>query len=107
LKNDSITSYQFHLGLLNSKLIGFWYRNNTVPKAGGYFAYKTQFMKNIPIPHDSEFELIASIVYKILTEKISNPENDTTALEAEIDQLVYDLYGLTDEEIAIVEKSVG
>ena len=36
-----------------------------------------------------------------------NPEADTAALEAEIDQLVYERYGLTEEEIAIVEESVG
>lgn len=30
----------------------------------------------------------------------------TTALEAEIDQLVYELYGLTEEEIGIVESSI-
>jgi len=42
----------------------------------------------------------------ILTAKKANPQADTTALEAEIDHLVYELYGLTDEEIAIVEESV-
>jgi len=30
---------------------------------------------------------------------------DVSALEAEIDQLVYSLYGLTREEIAIIEES--
>ncbi len=43
----------------------------------------------------------------ILTAKKSNAQADTTALEAEIDQLVYELYGLTGEEIEIVEASVG
>ena len=47
---------------------------------------------------------------------ITNPQADppekhcragTATLEAEIDQLVYALYGLTDEEIQIVEESVG
>ena len=37
----------------------------------------------------------------------SGMEPTIRALEAKIDQLVYDLYGLTDEEIAIVEESVG
>ena len=36
---------------------------------------------------------------------ITNPQAGTTAIEAEIDQLVYELYGLTEEEIAIVEES--
>ncbi len=38
--------------------------------------------------------------------KKADPAADTSALEAEIDQLVYALYGLTEEEIKIVEESV-
>ena len=34
---------------------------------------------------------------------IKRSGNDTSALEREIDVLVYGLYGLTDEEILIVE----
>jgi hypothetical protein len=44
-----------------------------------------------------------SIVDQILFLKKSNPSADTSALEAEIDRLVYELYGLTEEEIRIVE----
>lgn len=35
--------------------------------------------------------------------KSAEPQADTSALEREIDQLVYQLYGLTQEEIKIVE----
>ena len=38
--------------------------------------------------------------------KKSDQEVDTSALEAEIDQQVYELYGLTEEEIKIVEGAV-
>lgn len=38
-----------------------------------------------------------------MTEKQYNPKADTSALEREIDRLVYGLYELTEEEIAIVE----
>ena len=37
--------------------------------------------------------------------QIHKPKADTTHLETEIDQLVYKLYGLTEEEISIVESS--
>lgn len=37
--------------------------------------------------------------------KQRNPSADTSALEFEIDRIVYQLYGLTDEEIKIVEES--
>jgi hypothetical protein len=61
----------------------------------------------IPIPHCSSENklLVTKIVDKILTAKKSDPSADTTALEAEIEHLVYKLYYLTPEEIAIVEGS--
>ncbi len=43
---------------------------------------------------------------QIITTKKANQQADTITLEAEIDQLVYELYGFTREEIAIVEESV-
>ncbi len=42
-------------------------------------------------------------VDRILAAKERDPKADTTAWEREIDRLVYELYGLTEEEIAIVE----
>ena len=43
------------------------------------------------------------LVKTILAAKKTDPAADTTTIESEIDQLVYKLYGLTDDEIAIVE----
>jgi len=54
-------------------------------------------------PDKTDEAAIVSLVDRILAAKKKDPEADTTALEAEIDQLVYKLYGLTEEEIAIVE----
>jgi len=42
-----------------------------------------------------------------LTVNKENPEADTSKPEAEIDRLVYEHYGLSEEEIVIVEGSVG
>jgi hypothetical protein len=41
---------------------------------------------------------------KTLTTKRAHPQEDTSKLEGEIDQLVYQLYGLPEEEIEIVER---
>ncbi|MGN0833578.1 MAG: hypothetical protein ACI4RD_08035, partial [Kiritimatiellia bacterium] len=46
---------------------------------------------------------IAEIVERILMAKNADSAADTSALEMKIDAFVYRLYGLTDEEIAIVE----
>ena len=62
-------------------------------------------MEVMPIPpaNESQRSAIETIVDQILTTKATNPTTNTSALEAEIDRLVYGLYGLTDAEIAIVE----
>jgi len=46
------------------------------------------------------------LINQILFLKKSDPQADTSELEAEIDQMVYELYGLTEEERAIVEGSI-
>ena len=59
----------------------------------------------IEIPKPDQ-QAIIEIVNKILALKKENPIADTTDLEAKIDQLIYQLYELTEEEIAIVEGSI-
>jgi ABC-type oligopeptide transport system substrate-binding subunit len=54
------------------------------------------------VPNDIETKVIQT-----LDPKKVNSEADTNVLEAEIDQLVYELYGLTEGEIAIVEQSTN
>jgi hypothetical protein len=55
---------------------------------------------------DSESEKeIAQLARQIMTQKKSGFDNDTRALERKIDRLVYALYGLTAEEIKIVEEA--
>ena len=48
---------------------------------------------------------IAKLVKQILAVKQKSPDADTGPLEREIDQQVYALYGLTPEEIKIVEEA--
>jgi adenine-specific DNA-methyltransferase len=57
----------------------------------------------IPIPSEGQENEICLMLDKILEVKKQNPSADTHDLENKIDQLVYELYGLTEEEIKIVE----
>ena len=59
----------------------------------------------IPVPYADvqDRDKVIGVVDEIIAAKKKNPEVDTSVLEAQIDQLVYKLYGLTEEEIAIVE----
>ena len=51
-----------------------------------------------------KYDLIVASVDQILTIKRNTPDADVSKLEDEIDQMVYLLYGLTCEEIDIVER---
>lgn len=93
------------LAILNSKLVDFLFQN--------YVKEKQEFprillenLKEIPIPkiNKEQQQPTTSLVDKILTAKQENPQTDTSEWEKEIDQLVYQLYGLTDEEITIIEE---
>lgn len=65
----------------------------------------TKEMINFLPLHKNEklFNEIRERSITIISEKKLNYNYDSSALEKQIDQLVYELYGLTEEEIAIVE----
>jgi very-short-patch-repair endonuclease len=96
---------KFLLGILASDLIDFYYRSISSSYRGGYLRFIYQYLETIPIvkPDDKTRKEIEANVQKILDSKKQNPEADTTALEAEIDRLVSELYGLSEEEVRIVE----
>jgi len=95
----------FLLGILASNLIDFYYRSISSSYRGGYLRFIYQYLETIPIvkPDDEPRNTLESNVQQILDSKNQNPEADTTELEAEIDRLVYELYGLTKNEIKVVE----
>lgn len=113
LKPDVSLSYLYLLGILNSRFIGWYFRAKFQISAGDTFPQiMISDIQQFPIREVSE-TLQAPIiqrVQKILAAKSppaplseEGSETDVPQLEAEIDRLVYDLYGLTEEEIAVVE----
>ncbi|MDY6895385.1 MAG: TaqI-like C-terminal specificity domain-containing protein, partial [Thermotogota bacterium] len=108
-------SIKFFLGLLNSKLLSYIYEAlyAGMHMGGGYMRYRSKFLENLPVPEKIETvyaEKINTIVDKILFitkdyDYLQNQQKQARAkeLEREIDQLVYKLYELTEEEIRIVE----
>ncbi|MCA0428496.1 MAG: Eco57I restriction-modification methylase domain-containing protein [Bacteroidetes bacterium] len=88
------------LGILNSRLTLFFYSQITQSIRGGYFRFIRQYLEQIPIIKTSSLD---EKVQEIIKLKKQNPSADTADLENQIDQLVYQLYELTEEEIKIVE----
>jgi hypothetical protein len=100
-----ITQYTFtFLGILNSSLSYFLFRSILPKLRGDFYEPSYAYFKNFPIVN-VEVPEINVLVKKCLEIKKQNPQADTTDLESQIDQLVYQLYGLTEEEIEIVESS--
>ena len=104
---DSNFELKFLLSLFNSKFLRFLYKL-MVQEEGRVFAQvKTVVLKELPIkeiPVEAQQPFINK-VNEILTLKKEKPQADTSSLENDIDVMVYELYGLSDEEIGIVEKS--
>lgn len=102
LPDDLTYDLRFILGLLNSRLTDFAYSHINPEKGEALAEVKKQHVEQLPIPPATETQQtpIIELVQKI----ISAPDSpDVPQLEAEIDRLVYALYNLTDEEIALVE----
>ena len=76
-----------------------------VERDGEYYEYKPMFIERLPIPKitTAEEQPFVKLVNQILAAKAADPPADTSNLEVEVDRLVYELYGLTEEEIALVE----
>lgn len=94
--------------LLNSKLATFYHFNHS-PKAtkGAFPKILVQDIKDFPLPVVSEQQkqIIFELVDKILSTKKADPQADISALENEIDKQVYHLYGLTYDEVLIVDPN--
>jgi len=93
---------EYLLGVLNSKLLTFMFSKTSSEISGGFFRWKRQYMEHLPIfpATTPQKPPITERVRKIL----ADPDSPATPrLESEIDDLVYKLYGLTKDEIALVE----
>lgn len=91
---------KYILALLNSTLVNHVFRTLFLNKD----IYKYQ-LEQIPVPSIdiAQQRPIIALVDKILAAKKANPQVDTSAWEREIDKLVYELYGLTEDEVKVVE----
>jgi hypothetical protein len=107
LPKDGRCDLRFILGLLNSRLLNYYFQWLNPEKGETLAEVKKEHVEKLAIKDAEEKgrKPIVERVARILSTKQRDAEADTSALEQEIDQLVYALYGLTPEEIQIVEGS--
>ena len=97
-------SIKYLCAVLNSNLIT-WYMKSTALNSGMGTPRWVRFtVERLPIPRISSVKQrpFIKLVDSILEAKSLNPDADTSEQEDEIDWLVFELYGLTDEETATV-----
>ncbi len=106
LKEEYRHLYKFFLALLNSNVLNWYYANNFSNNSDLTVNISKTYLEKLPIPpfNITQQKPIIALVDKILAAKNSNPQEDTSTEEAEINRLVYQLYGLTEEEIKVVEE---
>ncbi len=94
--------------LFNSSLINWYACKFIYCTAVRTMHFDEHYIGKIPLPVDyrDKQSTIVELVDTILTIKRDNPDADTSTLEREIDERIYRLYGLTPEEIRIVEESL-
>jgi hypothetical protein len=123
--DETMFSYLYLCGLLNSRLLNFYLKQVTTNFRGGYFAANKQFIEQLPIrtinfddpaekaQHDKLVALVESILELQKKHHDARMERDKELYErqikivdAQIDKLVYDLYGLTEEEAKVAKKNL-
>lgn len=96
---------KYLLGVLNSRFGEYAFKKFFAGGGLGNdgFRYKKDFLEKLCIPEaDSKTKNnITKIVDQIIT--LKKQDKDTTPLEKNIDEIVYSLYGLSDEEVKVVE----
>ncbi|TLD83270.1 hypothetical protein LS70_005865 [Helicobacter sp. MIT 11-5569] len=102
------TDDKYLCALLNSRLIYFYMQQIASSLGEGAFRWIKQFIEKLPIvkitkSNQQIADSIVALVDKILSIKAKDSTTNTSKLESEIDNLVYKLYNLTNEEIKIVE----
>jgi hypothetical protein len=122
LKPNITEAPKYVLGLLNSKTLDFYLKRVSTTMRGGFFRYFTQYIEQLPIRpinfadpadvarHDRMVALVEAMLdlHRKLAAAVTDQEKivlqrQIVATDRQIDRLVYELYGLTEEEIGIVE----
>ncbi|MCA2700732.1 MAG: Eco57I restriction-modification methylase domain-containing protein [Microcystis sp. M179S2] len=99
---------KYVLGLFNSTLFKFYYQKTNSQGGDIFPQVRISSVEKLPIKlADSKTqETIETLVNQILAKKSEDNSADTSELEKEIDKIVYELYGLSEEEIRIIEGEI-
>jgi adenine-specific DNA-methyltransferase len=95
------------LAILNSKMINYFFQSFKQEEGRAFAQVKTVDIKNLPlaVPSAQILKELSELADKIINTKKLNSSISTVELEDQIDELVYKLYGLSDEDVEIINNS--
>jgi type I restriction-modification system DNA methylase subunit/predicted type IV restriction endonuclease len=113
---------EYLLGLLNSRLLDWVVKQTATSMRGGWYSFESRFIRDLPIAASGESgpggelarERVVGHARQLLAlseqlrgirtaQEAAQMQREYDALDSRLDRLVYDLYGLGDDEIALVE----
>lgn len=98
---EGISPYAL-LGILNSKTIRFYWISKFSDNRKQFPKIKGTYLDQLPIKRNSELESqIEELVKEVM--RLTDVQMETDTIENQIEQCVYQLYGLTAEDISVIE----
>lgn len=109
LKDMYDNKYKIIVAILNSNVVNWYYANNYSNNSKLTVNISKTYLEKLPIPEISkEIENQLNDLVNIIMEKKSIDSNtDTSKEEQEIDLIVYKLYGLTYDEVKVVDSETS
>ncbi|MFO7851072.1 MAG: DUF7149 domain-containing protein [Bacteroidota bacterium] len=96
-------SDMFLLGILNSNVHAFLYSELLPKLRGGFFEPSYTYLKDFPIPKEKN-DSIEDLVNKVILLYNSDNQDEVSIVENQINEMVYQIFGLSEEEINIIEE---
>ena len=100
---DKFFNPLYLLGLLNSKLITFYYRTITAEEGKVFAQVKIELLKLLPIKKSKNQQKIIDLVDALIHNTKIQDSNVNDSIISQIDLMVYKLYELTYDEVLVVE----
>jgi adenine-specific DNA-methyltransferase len=116
------TDSKYILGILNSKVMSYFLRSICAERQGGFIEQKPVYVSQVPIKkplEDTELKVIQSVDKMLLlnnklislgtkiTDERARLEQEIQETDNKINQLVYELYDITEAERKVIEDSLS
>ena len=106
-KSNIVEGYKFWMALFNSQLFWFFIKNTGYVLRGGYYTFKTDYINPFPVPSCNitctATEQVEQLVNEVFQAKKDGDIETMHSKETQIDSIIYNIYGLTYDEVLIVD----